>query len=296
MRLFITGGTGFIGTGLCQRLLEDGHELTVLTRQPPRPAASRVHYLAWSSPTWSTALAPCDAVINLAGESVATRWTPSRKHAIRDSRLVTTRRLIESLTDISPRPRVLVSASAIGYYGPRGDEPLEESSLSGQGFLARTCQEWESQAQQAESLGVHVVRLRIGVVLGPDGGALSKMLPMFRVGLGGPIGSGRQWMSWIHRDDIVGLIRWALARQQVSGAVNATAPEPVTMRVFAQTLGRAVRRPAVLPAPALMLRMLLGEMAEMLVTGQRVLPTVALAHGYSFQFPQLTQALVACVS
>ena len=190
---------------------------------------------------------------------------------------------------------MFVSASAVGYYGPRGDEELAEAHASGSGFLAETCQAWEAEAQRAEAVGVRVVRLRIGLVLGPGGGALAKMAPPFRAFLGGPIGDGRQWVSWIHRDDVIGLVGWALTRAGLSGAVNATAPEPVRMAALCRELGRAVRRPSWLPAPAGVLRLLLGEMADLLLSGQRVIPRAALQGGYAFRFPGLVEALEACL-
>lgn len=257
-------------------------------------------FVAWQPPAagaWERELDGAEGVINLAGESiVAKRWTPAQKQRMADSRVATTRALITAINRAARRPAVLISASAIGYYGPHGEEPLEEDAPPGSDFLAQLCQQWEGAARDAEPLGVRVVRLRIGLVLARDGGALAKMLPPFQWGLGGPLGSGRQLMSWVHRDDVVGLIRWALEDVRVSGALNATAPNPVTMRAFASTLGRVLHRPAIAPVPAVVLRLVLGEVAEMLVTGQRVLPAKAQQMGYPFRYATLEAALSACLA
>src|SRR5579884_2213458 len=272
MRIVVTGATGLIGRALCRALAGAGHTVVGVGRRPGLVPAPIV--------TWDRlgeALRDAQAVVNLAGEPIAARrWTRAQKARIRDS-------------------RVLASASAVGWYGPRGDEPLDETAPPGSGFLAEVCQAWEAEAERAATLGVRVVRLRIGVVLAPDGGALARLLIPFRAGLGGPLGSGRQWMSWGHRDDDVGLVLAALGSDVWQGAVNATAPAPVTNRDFARTLGRVLGRPAVLPVPAIALRLALGEMASMLLTGQRVLPKVAEAHGYAFRYPALAAALESCV-
>ena len=303
MRIAVTGGTGFIGRPLCEALLRDGHELLLLTRSPSRTIASdgaRLRTVAWQpgvAGAWTEQLDGVDGIINLAGEPIAgKRWTVAQKTRIRDSRVNTTTALVDAMARLARKPSVLVNASAVGYYGPHGDESLDESAPTGAGFLAETCQAWESSALRAESLGVRVVRLRIGVVLERGGGALAKMLPPFRLGLGGPLGSGRQWMSWVHRDDVVGLIRWALANGQVYGALNATAPQPVTMRDFTDALGRVLHRPSWLPVPAFALRLLLGEMSEMLLTGQRVVPSAARRLGYAFAHPSLDAALARCLN
>ena len=299
MKLVITGGTGFIGRPLCETLQQAGHELVVLTRTPRPGPNARIRFVVWKPGVrgpWQREFEGADGLINLAGESIAEgRWTLQRKHAIAESRVGTTKLLVETMGQARQKPRVLVNASAIGYYGPRGDEPVTEAESPGTGFLAETCRQWEQAAQAAESCGVRVVRLRIGIVLARDGGALAKMLPPFRWGLGGPLGSGRQWMSWIHRDDLAQLIRFALERPQTTGAFNATAPNPVTMREFARTLGRVLHRPAVAPVPGWVLRMALGEMAEMLLTGQRVLPDAARRLGFAFRYPKLAEALSACL-
>ena len=298
MRLLVTGGTGFIGAPVCRALAAHGHTLIVLTRLPQaRTKPPGVQALGWDSPEWPRAMAHVDGVIHLAGESIAgKRWMPRRKELIRTSRVQTTGRLVEAMASHPMRPAVLVNASAIGYYGPRGDEELREEEKPGKGFLAELCQAWEAEAQRAEPLGVRVVRLRIGLVLGPGGGALAKMVPPFRWCVGGPLGTGRQWVSWIHLDDVIGLIEWTLRSPHVSGAVNATAPQPVTMKTLAQELGRAMRRPAAMPVPGVILRLAFGEMADLLLTGQRVLPNRALSGGYLFHFPTLAPALKACLA
>jgi hypothetical protein len=295
MKLLITGGTGFIGGALCRALLQHGHELTLPTRSPQPPPSSRVRYCAWDSDVWRAALGEAEGVINLAGEPIAgKRWTAPQKRAIRESRLATTKRLVDAMASLPRRPAVLVSASAVGYYGARGDEPLTEADPPGAGFLAELAQAWEQEAQRAQRLGVRVACLRTGVVLAPGGGALAKMVPPFRFFLGGPLGSGRQWLSWIHRDDLIRLIEWTLSRSDIAGAVNATAPEPVTMAAFCRELGRVLKRPSWAPVPAPVLRLLLGEMADMLLTGQRVVPQAALRAGYPFRFPALAEALRSC--
>ena len=309
MRLLVTGGTGFIGAPLCQRLVQRGHELFVFTRSPARQqaqasphtksggAGAGVRFLSWESGEWQRTIGEVQALINLAGESVAARrWTPRQKARLWESRIQTTQRLVDALAGSLNKPAVLINASAVGYYGARGDEELSETDASGRGFLAELCQAWESEARRAERFGVRVVRLRIGMVLGAGGGALAKMTPPFRWFIGGPLGSGRQWVSWIHRDDVIGLIDWALERPDVSGPVNATAPHPVTMRDLCRELARALRRPSWAPVPGIALRVLVGEFAEALLTGQRVIPSAAVRWGYRFQHPELARALEACFS
>jgi len=298
MKLLIAGGTGFIGGALCRALVQHGHELIVLSRQPERRAShGGITILPWETSAWQQKAVGCDGIINLAGESLAEkRWIPQQKRLIRDSRLEVTRRLVSAMAELPAKPAVLINASAVGYYGARGDEPLTEAEPPGHGFLAELCQAWEAEARRAEALGVRVVRLRIGLVLGPGGGALAKMVPPFRLFVGGPLGSGRQWVSWIHRDDVIGLIEWALKTPAVTGAVNATAPSPVTMRELCRSLGQALHRPSWAPVPAVVLRVLLGEMADLLLTGQRVLPAVANQLGYRFRYPELAGALAATLS
>ncbi len=297
MRLLITGGTGFIGTPLCRTLAQHGHELSVLTRRSsPSPPMDRIRFLSLQANEWEPVMAEVDGVVNLAGEPIAgKRWTARQKALMRESRLQMTRRVVRAIDTSRHRPAVLVSASAIGYYGPRGDEALSEDAPPGRGFLAELSQAWEAEARAAERFGVRVVRLRIGIVLGAAGGALAKMVPPFRIFLGGPLGSGRQWMSWIHLGDLIGLIEWSLTHPELSGAVNATSPHPVTMRELCTALARALRRPSWAPVPGFALRLLLGEMADVLLTGQRVIPTAAHRSGFTFRFPELAPALDACL-
>jgi hypothetical protein len=234
--------------------------------------------------------------VNLAGESIAGgRWTDERKAAIRASRVEGTHAIVDAIAAASSRPKVLVSASAVGWYGPRDDEELDETAPAGEGFLASVCRAWEAAALGAAAHGVRTVALRIGVVLGPNGGALGRMLVPFRACLGGRLGSGRQWMSWVHRDDVVGLVLATLASDAYAGPVNATAPTPVRNRDFTAALARAVHRPALLPVPGVALRLALGEMADMLLTGQRVVPKVATGAGYEFRHPDLAVAIAASI-
>ncbi len=294
MHVLITGGTGFIGHALCEHLLQAGHAPSVLARDPAR-ARARVPGAVRVLATLDQAR-DVEAVVNLAGEPLmAGRWNAARKAEFRRSRLETTQALIAWMARQSVRPRVLVSGSAIGYYGPREEEALDESAAPGGDFTARLCRDWETTAMQAEGLDVRTCRVRTGIVLGADGGALAKMLPPFRLGAGGPMGDGRQWMSWIHRDDLVRMIAWLLDSDRASGAYNGTAPVPVTNRDFARALGRALHRPALLPTPAFALKAGFGEMAQLLLTGQRVLPAHALAEGFAFCFPALETALADLV-
>ena len=291
MRVLVTGGTGLVGRPACDALRAAGHAVTIVSREPGRVPARAI---GWDG--LRAAMPETDAIVNLAGESIASgRWTAARKAAIRSSRVEATRALVDAAAAASPRPKILVNASAVGYYGPHGDEPLDETAAAGTDFLARLCVEWEAEARRAEALGVRVVVVRLGVVLAPDGGALSAMLLPFRAGLGGAIGGGRQWISWVHRDDVVGLLREAVGNTEYAGPVNATSPNPVTNRDFARALGRALHRPTVLPVPGIGLRLLMGEMATMLLTGQRVLPKVAERLGYAWQQPELPEALERCV-
>jgi uncharacterized protein (TIGR01777 family) len=297
MNILITGATGFVGRRLCEMLHQAGHTVRALSRDSVA-AKQRVPHLKEVFP-WNPlqelpplrAFEGCDAVINLAGESIAGRWTAPKKQLIRDSRVLGTKNLVNALAQLSSRPKVLISASAIGYYGDRGEETLTEDAAPGSDFLAQVCRDWENEALKAESLGMRVVRLRIGLVLGRGGGTLQALLPLFRVGLGGPLGSGRQWWSWIHRDDLCRLIVQILANESISGPVNATAPQPVRQKEFAQVLGRVLRRPAFLPTPAFALKIALGEFADGILASQRALPRRAQEMGYRFQFEELEGAL-----
>jgi uncharacterized protein len=294
-RVTVTGATGRIGTRLVHALRERGDDVTVLSRDPERArAALGVDAVAWqpereSAPT--EALAGRDGVLHLAGEDVAQRWTADAKRRLLASRETGTRNLVAGLRAADPRPGVLVSASAVGYYGPRGAELVTEATPPGSDFLAGVCVAWEREAAAAEELGVRVVRVRTGVVLDRGGGALAKMLPFFRLGIGGPVAGGRQYLPWIHVDDLVALYLAALDGEDWSGAVNATAPDPPTNKAFSRALGRALRRPALAPVPGFAVRVLYGEMADIVVTGQRAVPQRALALGFTHAHPDLDEAL-----
>ena len=299
MRLVITGASGFIGTALCARLLQEGHKLILLTRSSPRNATTnRKKWQHWTPGTpgdWESVLEGADGVINLAGEPIAAkRWTPSQKKKIRASRIDATYSLISAVAKAERKPAFLLNASAVGYYGPHGDETVTEEAPAGNDFLSSVCRDWEEEAQRGESIGLRVIRLRTGIVLGRGGGALAKMALPFKLFAGGPLGSGKQWMPWIHLDDEVGLILY-LIENEAAGPVNATAPNPVTMNEFCQTLGKVMGRPSWLGAPAVALRIVLGEMAEMLLTGQRAVPAAAEKLGYQFRYPHLAEALQACM-
>jgi uncharacterized protein (TIGR01777 family) len=301
MRVTVTGATGLIGPRLVASLRARGDEVTVLSRDPRR-AQTRldVQALGWdlsSEPAPIAALQGRDAVVHLAGAPVAQRWSANAKKSIRESRVMGTRHLVQGLQACveSERPRVLVSASAIGYYGAHGSEPLDEETPAGTDFLAQTCNAWETEARAAEQLGMHVARVRTGVVLDRKGGALAKMLPPFKLGVGGPVAGGRQYISWIHPDDLVGIVLAIIEEERWNGPVNATAPEPLSNRDFSKALGRALHRPALLPTPAVTLRLLYGEMAEIVTGGARVLPARALVNGYEFRHPKLDGALRAAL-
>ncbi len=292
MHVLITGGSGFIGQALCPTLLEAGHEVTVLTRDAERAGQSLPKDVELVERLDQADRA--DAVVNLAGEPLAEgRWTDSRKLEFRQSRLGTTEDLIEWIEGQPPaqRPRVLVSGSAIGYYGPTGDEKLDESAAPGDDFAATLCRDWEQAAQAAETFGLRVAVVRIGVVLGPGGGALAKMLTPFKLGAGGPMGDGQQWMSWVHRQDLASLILWLLENEHAHGPHNATAPAPVRNGEFARTLAQVLHRPALVTTPALALKLMFGEMSSLLLTGQRVVPAQATAGGFQFKYPELEGAL-----
>ena len=304
MRIVIAGGTGFLGNPLSEVYAEEGHDVRVLTRGLPVGASRHdsgtgvpgVTRVGWrpdgQSGAWASALDGADAVINLAGEGIGDRrWTPQRKALIRDSRVIPTRTLAAGIASASYPPPVFISASGVGYYGTAGGDTKTESSPAGDDFLAHVCEEWEAEARRVKSAATRVVTIRSGVVLERGGGALPKMVTPFRFFAGGRMGSGRQFMSWIHRIDWIEMVRWIVETPGVTGPVNVTAPAPVTNREFARALGRAMRRPAVLPAPAFALKLMLGEMAEPLVLrGQRALPQCALSHGFHFRYPEIDQA------
>jgi uncharacterized protein (TIGR01777 family) len=300
-RVTLTGATGLIGRGLVAALRSRGTEVTVLARSPERARAALgdVPALAWearSEPAPAAALAGRDAVLHLAGEPVAQRWSARAKSAIRDSRVTGTRNLIAGLQALRERPGVLVASSAVGYYGAHGEEPLDEDAPPGRDFLAQVCAAWEAESTRAGELGLRTAILRTGVVLDARGGALARMLRPFRLGLGGPVAGGSQYISWIHVEDLRGLMLAALDGEDWSGAVNATAPEPVTNAEFSRQLGRALGRPAVLPVPGFALRAAYGEMAQVVTRGARVVPARALMLGYEFRHPRLAGALAAALN
>ena len=292
MTITMTGASGFVGSRVLAELLNGGHQVRVLGRKRGAHLPASVSWYQWGGNDRPApeALEGSEAMIHLAGEPVAQRWTSEAKAKIRNSRVEGTRFLVEALAHQRRPPAVLVSASAIGLYGSRGDEILTETSPPGQGFLSEVVSEWENAARAAELASIRVVRLRLGVVLG-RGGALAKILPPFRLGFGGRIGSGRQWMSWIHIEDAVRLMLFALDNPALAGAVNATAPNPVTNSEFTSELAHVLHRPAVFPVPEFALELLFGEMAGVLISGQRVLPKVAPAAGFQFHYPELRPAL-----
>lgn len=300
MKVTVTGATGLIGSRLVARLRERGDDVTVLSRTPDRAreALGDVQAISWnlaSEPAPARALAGRDAVVHLAGENVAQRWSEDAKRAIRESRVTGTRNLVAGLREAEPRPRVLVSSSAIGYYGPHGDERVDESTAPGDDFLARVCIEWEREANAASELGLRVVRVRTGVVLDRNGGALKTMLLPFKAGIGGPVAGGDHYMPWIHIHDVVRIYLAALDGDAWDGAVNASAPEPATNKEFSRALGRALHRPAIAPVPSLALKLLYGDMAQIVVTGQRAVPARTLELGYEFTHPDLDEALNAAL-
>jgi uncharacterized protein len=316
MRVTVTGATGLIGPRVVSALRERGDEVTVLSRDPERARdrlerltrpsnegdgqASTLQAARWDplhEPAPSAALEQRDAVVHLAGENVAQRWTASAKRAIRESRVMGTRHLLQGLAPLPDvqRPGVLVSASAIGYYGPHSEEPIDEESPAGVDFLAQTCSAWEAEAVAAERLSMRVVRVRTGVVLDRAGGALAKMLTPFKLGIGGPVAGGAQYISWIHPDDLVGIVLAALDDGRWRGPVNATAPHPQSNRDFSKALGHALKRPSLLPVPGTALKLLYGEMSQIVTTGARVLPARALVLGYGFRHPELDSALQAAL-
>ncbi len=304
MKIVIAGGTGFLGRSLADALAREPatlqHDVIILTRQrvsSGRPSQPRL--LTWAPSgavgPWAAELDGASAVVNLAGESIAgRRWSDAQKQRILDSRRLATRSLVSAIRQATRPPLVFVSSSAVGYYGPRGDEIVTEDAPAGSDFLARVCLQWEEEAARAEGPRTRVVRLRTGLVLARDGGALPKMLPPFWFGAGGPVGSGRQYWPWIHRQDWIDLVRFAIQTSAVSGPLNATAPNPATNAEFARLLGRALRRPALLPTPGFAMKVLLGEMAgALLLSGQRAVPAKVEAAGFRFTFGALEDALRA---
>lgn len=301
MKVAIAGATGFVGSCLVQRLQAEGHQVLVLTRNADRankvfpksnyPNVEIVPYTPTESGDWQTSISGCDGVVNLAGESIAEgRWTPERKKSILDSRQLGTAKIVEAIALANSKPSVMVNASGIGYYGTSETATFDETSPNGDDFLAQVCKAWEAEASRVKDLGVRLVILRFGIVLGM-GGAIAKMLTPFKLFAGGPIGSGRQWFSWIHRDDLVSLILYSLTHPQMEGVFNATAPNPVKMTEFSQTFGQVLRRPSWLPVPGFALEVLLGDSAKVVLEGQQVLPKRTLDSGFQYEYPTLKPAI-----
>jgi uncharacterized protein len=299
MRIVIAGGSGFLGTPLADACAAEGHTVVVLTRGRRSQGLAGRERADWTpngeSGPWAARIDGADAVVNLAGESIAgRRWSAAQKQKILESRVLATRSLAKATAQAAAPPRVFVSGSAVGYYGPRDDEAVTEITPAGSDFLARVCVEWEAEAQRAASARTRVVCIRTGLVLSLGGGALPQMLPPFRFGAGGPVGSGRQFWPWIHVDDWVAMVKWAITNAAVSDALNVTAPEPVTNAEFARALGRAMHRPSFMPAPSFALRLMLGEMADgLLLSGQRAIPAKAARLGFTFRYARVDDALRA---
>jgi uncharacterized protein len=296
MKLVIAGASGFIGSALVQRLSQRSDSLKLLSRKPRSPArASNIEWLVWepgASGGWEESVDGADGVVNLAGEGIAEkRWTERQKELIHSSRIDSTRALVQAIAKAKAKPKFLINASAVGYYGPRGDETLTEENAPGKDYLARVCVAWEEEARKARDYGVRVVLVRTGIVLAKGKGALAKMVTPFKFFVGGRLGSGKQWMPWIHIDDEIGLILFLIENANAQGSFNATSPNPVTMEEFCKVLGKVLNRPSWASVPASALTLLLGEMADMVLTGQRALPKGAEKLGYNFKHPTITKAL-----
>ncbi len=296
MHVLVTGSSGFVGSSLVPALLERGFEVTGVDRHPGKAVSGRSGYRFVEADTsregqWQEALKDADAVVNLAGVNIFRRWTEETKKAIYESRIQTTRNVVAAMS--GDRAPVLVNTSAVGFYGPRGDEALDESGAAGDDFLARLAVDWEQEARQAENKGARVVLARFGIILEKSGGALASMLPAFRMFVGGPLGSGRQWFSWIHLKDLVAAHIFVIENPEISGPVNFTSPEPVRNRDLARTLGQILGRPALFKVPGFAMRMAVGELADVLVKGQRVYPAKLEEAGFSFSYPKLDKALRA---
>lgn len=301
MKIAITGATGLVGTRLVSKLKENNHQIIVFTRNSAKaqktfpansfPNLEVVQYTPQESGAWQDKVSGCDAVINLAGEPISERWTPQHKKAILDSRQIGTRKIVEAIAKAENKPQVLVSGSAVGYYGTSETATFDETSSPGNDFLAQVCQKWEAEAKAVEEYGVRLVIVRIGIVLANGGGALGKMLTPFQMGAGGPIGTGRQWFSWIHRDDLVNIIVEAVQRNDLSGVYNATSPNPVKMNEFCQTLGEVLNRPSWLPVPEFVLELLLGDGAVVVLEGQQVLPKKTQSSNIQYRYPELKPAI-----
>jgi uncharacterized protein (TIGR01777 family) len=295
MRVVIAGGTGFLGSALAQQLTAENHEITILTRRGSLAPTPKVTYVKWTPNgqlgTWAKVIDGAGAVVNLAGESLAHRWTAGHKEKIRESRLMATNSLVNAIGTATARPPVLLNASAVGYYGDRGTEFVTEASPPGNDFLARICQEWEAAANRAQDV-TRVVLIRTGIVLDRKQGALPKMIAPFLLFAGGPLGSGDQYMPWVHKEDWIRLAVWALSNSAASGPFNGTGPNPVTNAHFSRALGKVMNRPSWLPAPTFALRLILGEMADgLLLSGQRALPERATEQGFKFRYLTVADAL-----
>ena len=303
MKIVIAGGSGFLGSPLAEMYAEDGHDVRMLTRSlesgetrhDPGTGVPGITRVGWKadgkSGPWAAALEGADGVVNLAGESLASRrWSEESKKRFRDSRILSTRSLAEAIRAAATPPAVLISGSAVGFYGPWDERPLTENDPPGTDFLARLCADWEQEARQAERPWTRLALLRTGIVLERSGGALPEMMRPFRFFVGGPLGSGRQYVSWIHRLDWIEIVRWIVQTPAVSGPVNATAPHPVTNRHLSRALGHAIHRPSLLPAPGFAVKIVVGEFADSVLTGQRVLPARAQKDGYHFRYPEIEQA------
>jgi uncharacterized protein (TIGR01777 family) len=296
MKILITGGTGFVGTQLTSRLIQDDQEVTILTRslKGSRGASTGISYLE-GDPTkkgpWQEAIKDHDVVINLAGASIFAKWTEEHKQAIRESRVSTTRNIVEGISSHSQKQFTLFSTSAVGYYGFHGDEELTEESPHGEDFLARIAVEWEEEALKAKDKGVRVVITRFGIVMGEKGGALSQMIPLFKKYVGGPIGSGKQWFSWAHIKDLAEAFVFLLKHPEIAGPVNVCSPNPVRNKDLAKALGRILHRPSFIPAPGFMVKLVLGEFGSVILEGQRVIPRRLLENGFVFQYPDIEKAL-----
>lgn len=297
MKIVLAGCTGFIGSVLVEELLKEKHELYLLTRNPDTKKDDRVYFLKWDAESvegWASEVDGADAVINLTGESIADkRWTDAQKKKIVESRVLSTRVIVDAILKSKKKPAVYINASAVGYYGAVPDGEVIEETKAGDNFLAKTCLAWEAEAKRGDVEGVRAVQLRIGVVLEKDGGALKKMIPPFKLFAGGPLGSGKQWMPWIHRDDVIEIIKFALSNKNISGPINTTAPNPVRMKEFCQELGKALDRPSWAPVPSIALKVLLGEMADMLLGGQKAVPEKLLKEDYQFKYSEIDKALKA---
>jgi uncharacterized protein len=296
MKVAVTGGTGFIGSRLVERLQSEGHQVLLLARNVPKaqqrfPQAEVILYTPKASGPWQQAIAGSDGVVNLAGEPIANRWTESSKQEILESRQLGTQKIVEAIAQSSSKPSVLVNASAIGYYGTSETAVFNESSSPGKDFLAEVCQAWEAEAEKVKASGTRLAILRTGIVLGPGGGVLARMTFPFQLFAGGPLGNGKQWVSWIHRDDLVSLIIKALTDPEMEGTFNATAPNAVSMSKLCQELGDILQRPSWLPVPDFALELLLGEAAKLVLEGQNVKPQKTEASGFQFQYPTLKTAL-----